>query len=82
MTINAANSDPRAEPKVPPTWNTDSAKPCLPPAAIRAIRDTSGMKHDEPSPTSPAPTRSTPKVPAPESRTSPTSAQPMPATSE
>ena len=40
---------------LPPTWNTDCAKPYRPPEARRATRDDSGWNTAEPSPTMAAP---------------------------
>ena len=51
----AASSGPSDWPKLPPTWNTDCARPCWPPEASRAIRDASGWKMEEPTPISAAP---------------------------
>ena len=48
--IIAAARGPIAEPTLPPTWNSDCAKPCRPPEARRAIRDDSGWKIDDPRP--------------------------------
>ena len=56
-TMKAASSGPIAEPVLPPTWNSDWARPCRPPEAMRATRDDSGWKTDEPSPTSAAASR-------------------------
>jgi hypothetical protein len=56
-TMNAASSGPIAEPVLPPTWNSDWAKPCRPPEAMRATRDDSGWNTDEPTPTSAAASR-------------------------
>ena len=50
-TMNAASSGPIAEPVLPPTWNSDCAKPKRPPEAIRATRDASGWNTEEPTPT-------------------------------
>ena len=50
-TMKAASSGPIADPALPPTWKSDCAKPCRPPDAIRATRDDSGWKIDEPMPT-------------------------------
>jgi hypothetical protein len=47
----AASSGPSAVPVLPPTWNSDCAMPCLPPEAMRATREDSGWKIDEPVPT-------------------------------
>src|ERR1700730_1055209 len=52
--INAANKGPSDVPALPPTWNIDWASPCRPPEAIRARREASGWKTDDPMPTSPA----------------------------
>src|ERR1700689_5869760 len=38
-TMNAARSGPMADPAFPPTENSDYARPCRPPEAMRAIRD-------------------------------------------
>ena len=43
--MNAASSGPIADPVLPPTWNSDWAKPCRPPEAMRATRDDFGMEH-------------------------------------
>ncbi|MNT64318.1 hypothetical protein D3C72_2022090 [compost metagenome] len=59
-TISAASSGPMALPPLPPTWKIDCASPCWPPEAMRATRDDSGWKIDEPVPTSAAATSSTP----------------------
>src|SRR4051812_13432233 len=56
-TMKAASSGPIAEPALPPTWNSDWARPCRPPDAIRATRDASGWNTDEPRPTSAAASR-------------------------
>jgi hypothetical protein len=50
----AATNGPSALPVLPPTWNSDCASPCRPPDAMRATRDDSGWKIDEPVPTSAA----------------------------
>ena len=50
-TMKAASRGPMAEPVFPPTWKNDWAKPCLPPEAMRAIREDSGWKMAEPTPT-------------------------------
>ena len=52
--MKAAASGATAWPKLPPTWKTDCASPCRPPDAMRATREDSGWKTEEPSPTSPA----------------------------
>ena len=53
----AASSGPMEVPKLPPTWNTDCAKPKRPPEESRASREASGWKIEEPIPISEAPTR-------------------------
>ena len=53
--MKAASSGPMAEPALPPTWNTDCAKPWRPPEARRATREASGWKMAEPSPIRQAP---------------------------
>ena len=60
MTINAASSGPNALPAFPPTWKMDCARPYRPPEAIRATRDDSGWKTEEPVPTIAAAVRSIP----------------------
>ena len=57
-TMKAASSGPIAEPRLPPTWNTDCARPCRPPEAMRATREDSGWKTDEPVPIIAAASRS------------------------
>ena len=59
-TMNAASSGPIAEPVLPPTWNSDWAKPWRPPDAMRATRDDSGWNTEEPRPTSAAAQRMVP----------------------
>src|SRR5215207_5170403 len=49
-TMKAARSGPIADPVLPPTWNSDWAKPWRPPEAILATRDDSGWKTAEPIP--------------------------------
>ena len=49
-TTQAASSGPRAVPVLPPTWNSDWAKPKRPPEAARATRELSGWKIADPSP--------------------------------
>ena len=44
-TMKAASSGPIAEPTLPPTWNTDCARPCRPPEARRATREDFGVEH-------------------------------------
>ena len=51
-TISAAVSGPNAEPVLPPTWNSDCARPWRPPEAMRATRLDSGWNTAEPMPTS------------------------------
>src|SRR5689334_1434030 len=80
-TRNAASSGPNEEPRLPPTWKNDCAKPCRPPDAIRAMRDDSGWKIDEPMPIRPAATSSASNVPAADSSRTPTSVNVMPTTS-
>src|SRR5580693_5643520 len=41
-TTIAAPTGPRADPTLPPTWNSDCASPGRPPEAMRATRDDSG----------------------------------------
>ena len=57
--MKAASSGPAEVPRLPPTWNTDCANPCLPPLAMRATREDSGWKTEEPLPMSAAATSST-----------------------
>jgi hypothetical protein len=54
-TMKAASSGPKAVPALPPTWNTDCASPCRPPDAMRATREDSGWKTEDPIPTRAAP---------------------------
>ena len=77
-TMYAASSGPVAEPALPPTWNSDCAKPCRPPDASRATRDDSGWNTDEPMPTIATAKRITPYVGATESSSRPTSVKAMP----
>ena len=51
-TMKAASSGPIAWPKLPPTWNSDWARPKRPPEAKRAMREDSGWKIAEPMPIS------------------------------
>src|SRR4051794_38052121 len=81
-TMNAASNGPIADPAFPPTWKSDCAKPCRPPEATRAIREDSGWKTDDPTPTIPAATRIVAKWPATDSSRRPTSENPMPIASE
>ncbi len=46
----AASKGPKAEPALPPTWKNDCAKPKRPPDAIRATREASGWKVEDPKP--------------------------------
>ena len=80
-TRNAASSGPNDEPMLPPTWNSDCARPCRPPEAIRATRDDSGWKIDDPIPIRPAATRSIGNVEATDSSSRPTRENVMPITS-
>ncbi len=82
MMTAAASSGPIALPTLPPTWNSDCASPCRPPEAMRATRDDSGWKIDEPVPTSAAASSSVPKLGATDISSSPTSVKPMPTGSE
>ncbi len=81
-TMNAAISGPIALPILPPTWNSDCAKPCRPPEASRATREASGWNTAEPKPIRQAASTSMPKPCAWPSSTSPTSVLAMPAGSE
>src|SRR5580704_2002882 len=81
-TMKAASSGPAEVPKLPPTWNTDCASPCLPPEAMRATREDSGWNTEEPVPMRAAANSSSAKLPANASSTSPTRVNPMPAASE
>ena len=81
-TMNAASSGPSDEPKLPPVWNSDCAKPWRPPDASRAMRDDSGWKTADPTPTSPAASSSSPNRDANASSNRPTSVTLMPAASE
>ena len=58
-TISAASSGPIDVPALPPSWNTDCAKPKRPPEARRAMRADSGWNTAEPRPTSAAAIRMT-----------------------
>ena len=49
-TISAARTGPRDEPRLPPIWKSDWAKPCRSPAARWATREASGWKIAEPIP--------------------------------
>jgi hypothetical protein len=81
-TKNAASSGPSDDPVLPPTWNTDCARPWRPPDDIRAMRDDSGWKIDEPTPISPTASRIAPSVLAIDSSSRPDSENTIPATSE
>ncbi len=59
---NAAISGASELPKLPPTWNSDCAKPCAPPEARRATREDSGWKIAEPIPSNAAPASTTSKA--------------------
>jgi len=80
--MKAASSGPIAEPALPPTWNSDWARPCWPPDASRAIRDDSGWKIDEPTPISAAAASTTGKCAAQASSISPDSVKTMPIASD
>ncbi|MNQ54291.1 hypothetical protein D3C85_683560 [compost metagenome] len=82
MMNSAASRGPRADPTLPPTWNSDCASPCRPPEAMRATRDDSGWKTDEPVPTRTAATSSQPNDGATDSSSRPSSVNPMPTGSE
>ena len=71
-----------AVPVLPPTWNTDCAKPCCPPEASRATRDDSGWKMADPMPTKAAASSTIPKLGANASSTIPTRVDTMPSGSE
>ncbi|MCW0417816.1 hypothetical protein NB689_003570 [Xanthomonas sacchari] len=58
----AAISGPSAVPVLPPTWNTDWARPWRPPEANRAMREDSGWKIAEPIPTKAAASNTMPKL--------------------
>ncbi|MOA36926.1 hypothetical protein D3C78_1584840 [compost metagenome] len=74
----AASSGPMAVPVLPPTWNTDCAKPCWPPDARRAMREASGWKMEDPMPTKAAASSTKPKLGAKASRVRPISVDVMP----
>ncbi len=78
----AATSGPSALPVLPPTWNSDCARPCCPPEAMRATRDDSGWKIDEPVPTSAAASSTIAKLGEYASRTRPDKVKVMPTGSE
>ena len=52
--MKAASTGPSDDPTLPPTWNSDCAKPWRPPEAMRATREASGWKTAEPTPTNAA----------------------------
>ncbi len=81
-TTRAASRGPRACPALPPTWNTDWARPCCPPEASWATRDASGWNTEEPMPTRAAAPRSTPRRGATENSSIPRKVKPMPTTRE
>ena len=81
-TTKAASRGPIADPALPPTWKKDWAKPCRPPEAIRATRDDSGWKIDEPMPTHATAASTRPKVGAIDRSSRPTSVNVMPIASE
>src|SRR5215475_335359 len=80
-TRKAPSSGPKDEPRLPPTWNNDCASPYWPPEAMRATRDDSGWKIDDPIPISPAAVKSIGKVGAADSSSNPRSEQDIEATS-
>ena len=80
--MKAAKSGPVAEPALPPTWKIDCAKPCWPPEAMRATREDSGWKTDEPMPIMAAAARIMGKEEARDKTMSPMSVHPMPMLSE
>ncbi|MNW68123.1 hypothetical protein D3C74_468230 [compost metagenome] len=71
-----------AEPRLPPIWNRDWAKPGWLPAAMRATREDSGWKTDEPMPISMADSSTAPKLPACDRESKPIRVKPMPRGSE
>ncbi len=79
---NAPINGPMADPTLPPTWNSAWASPCRPPEAIRAMRDASGWKMDDPTPSSPAATSSRANDVANASSIKPASENAMPITRE
>src|SRR5260370_18581026 len=80
--INAANKGPSDVPALPPTWNIDWASPCRPPEAMRASREASGWKTDDPMPTSPAEQRIMEKLLEMDKSSKPKSVSPMPMAKE
>ncbi|OIQ70008.1 hypothetical protein GALL_483860 [mine drainage metagenome] len=81
-TIHAASSGPVAVPAFPPTWKIDCASPWRPPEAMRATRDDSGWKMEEPVPTIAAASSRMGKVGAIDRVSSPARVKPMPTASE
>src|SRR5215831_12187822 len=77
-TTNAASNGPDAEPMLPPTWKRDCASPYRPPAAMRATREASGWKTDEPIPMNMAANRMAGYVEARDINRRPTSVMLMP----
>ena len=57
ITTKAASSGPIEVPKLPPSWNSDCAKPKRPPDESLASLEASGWKIDDPSPIRAAPAR-------------------------
>ena len=78
-TMKAASSGPSDDPPVPPSVNSDCAKPWRPPDAMRAMREASGWKTADPTPISPTDSRIAPKPGALESRIRPAMLEAMPA---
>ncbi|MNT13369.1 hypothetical protein D3C72_1483380 [compost metagenome] len=78
----AASSGPSALPVLPPTWNSDCAMPCWPPEAMRATREDSGWKMDEPVPISAAAASTVVKLGANASSSRPHRVKHMPAGNE
>ena len=81
-TTKAASSGPSEEPKFPPTWKIDCAKPWRPPEASLAMREDSGWKIDEPIPSIVAPPSSSPYERANASTSSPSIDSAMPTGSD
>src|SRR5450631_586142 len=71
-TMKAASRGPIDDPALPPTWNSDCARPCCPPEAIRATREDSGWNTADPIPTSATAASTTAKLGADAIRISPT----------
>ncbi len=80
--MKAASSGPSAWPKLPPTWNSDWARPWRPPEAMRATRDEFGWKIAEPMPTMQAAPVSCQNTLACDSSSRPTRVKAMPIASE